>query len=217
MARLRNSPSRAGGFLIGAAFTFTLFIALGALAVAVFDPFGSRTVDRSGPAVLEQVRDLQDFTAAEAEFVQDVDIENDVRFVPGFVAGERVVAMATGTVEATVDFSGLDEDSVTVSTDGKSISLLLPEPVLGDADVDESATRIISRQRGIVDRVADAAASNPFDDAEVYEAAAQKLNEAAADTDLVATARDNTEEWLETFLAAAGFDTVVVGWNEAPV
>ena len=45
--------------------------------IATIDPFGSETVDRSGPAVLEQIRELEEFTAAEGNFNQDVDIEED--------------------------------------------------------------------------------------------------------------------------------------------
>ena len=119
--------------------------------------------------------------------------------------------------KATVDFSGLDEENVTVSDDGTTISLVLPEPELQDADIEESATRIVSRQRGVLDRVGDMISSNPFDDSELYEAAAQKLNNAAAEADLDTTAKENTEEWLETFLGAAGFERVVVSWNVAPV
>lgn len=217
MARLSKSHSRASGFLLGTAFAFALLIACAALALAVFNPFGTQTVDRSGPSVIEQVLELEEFTAAEAEFVQDVDIESDTRFVPSFIAGERVVAMTSGTVAATVDFSALDEDNVAVSPDGNTISLNLPEPVLQDADIDESATRIVSRQRGVVDRVGDMVASNPFDDSELYEAAEQKLNDAAAEADLESTAKQNTTDWLETFLGAAGFERVIISWSEAPV
>lgn len=217
MARLSRSHNRASGFLLGTAFAFAVLVACAALAVALFNPLGSQTVDRSGPSVIEQVLELEEFTAAEAEFVQDVDIENDTRFVPSVISGERVVAMASGTVEATVDFSGLDEDNVVVSNDGTTISLNLPEPVLEDADIDEADTRIVSRQRGVLDRVGDMVSSNPFDDSELYQAAAEKLNKAASEADLGSTAKANTQDWLETFLGAAGFETVIISWNQAPV
>lgn len=217
MARLSKSHNNASGFLLGTAFAFAVLVAFAALAVAMFNPFGTDTVDRSGPSVIEQVLELEEFTAAEAEFVQDVDIESDTRFVPSVISGERVVAMASGTVAATVDFSGLDEDNVTVADDGTVISLTLPEPVLEDADIDEAETRIISRQRGVLDRVGDMVSSNPFDDSELYEAAAQKLNNAASEADLAATAKVNTQDWLETFLGAAGFERVIISWNQAPV
>jgi hypothetical protein len=193
-------------------------VALFAAALAVFDPFATESVDRSGPTVVERIRELEQFTAAEGSFVQDVDIESDARFLPDFLKGERVVIIVSGQVRATVDFSGLDDSAVAVTEDedGRSIALTLPQPVLQDADIDEEGTRVISRQRGLIDRIGDALASDPFDDAELYAAAEDKIQAAAADTDLEATARDNTEQWLETFLGAAGFDEVTVSWESSP-
>ena len=50
---------------------------LGLLVVGVLyvvNPFGDETVDRSGPTVLERIRKLEEFTAAEGTFTQDVDL-----------------------------------------------------------------------------------------------------------------------------------------------
>lgn len=186
------------------------------LVITALDPFGSETVDRSGPAVLQQVRKLEEFTAAEGSFTQDVDIEQDSNLLPDFLAGERVTALVTGTVRATVDFSSLDDDAVEVSDDGTTIRLTLPEPVLSDADIEESSARIIGRDRGLIDRLDDFFADNPTDDTELYAAAEQKVEAAARESDLVEEARTNTEQWLTTFLGAAGFDRVEITWQDAP-
>jgi hypothetical protein len=192
---------------------------LGILAVGVvawIDPFGDEQVDRSGPAVLERIRTLEEFNAAEANFTQDVDLEQDAKYLPDFIKGERVTALVTGKVRATVDFSQLDDEGVTVSGDRSTIRLVLPDPVLSDAEIEESSTRVVSRDRGLIDRVGDAFAGNPVDDQPLYEAAEQKLEAAASDSDLVAQARTNTETWLTTFLTAAGFETVEISWVDSP-
>lgn len=119
------------------------------------NPFGSETIDRSGPTVLQQIRKLEEFTAAEGTFTQDVDLEEDAKYLPDFLSGQRVTALVTGSVRATVDFSQLDEDTIQVSDDGSTIRLSLPEPVLSDADIEESNARIINRNRGLIDRVDD--------------------------------------------------------------
>ncbi len=186
-----------------------------ALTLTVLDPFGTETVDRSGPAVLEHIRELEEFTAAEGNFTQDVDLQQD-NFLPDFLAGERVTALVTGTVRASVDFSQLDEDAIEVSDDGTTIRLTLPEPQLGDADIEESSARIIGRDRGLIDRVDDFFADNPTDDAALYAAAEEKVAAAARDSDLVEEARTNTEQWLTTFLGAAGFETVEITWQDSP-
>jgi len=199
-----------------------VIIALGLVGLVVvgalnwFDPFGSTSVDRSGPSVLERIRQLEEFTAAEATFTQDVDLTEDANLLPDFIQGERVTAIVTGTVRATVDFGQLTDDAVQVSDDRTTIRLRLPEPTLSDPEIDEGSARVVSRDRGILDRIEDAFVSNPVDDGPVYQAAEQKLAEAAANTDVLDQAKVNTERWLSTFLQAAGFSTVEIDWAESP-
>ena len=213
-------PKRGG---IGVAATVSLVvIALSLFGLLVFgvitalDPFGSETVDRSGPAVLERIQELEEFTAAEANFTQDVDLEEDANYLPDFIKGERVTALVTGQVRATVDFGELDEDAITVSEDRSTIRLDLPEPTLSDAEVEESSTRIVSRDRGLIDRFEDVFSGNPFDDGKLYAAAEDKLEAAARESDLTEQAKANTEKWLRTFLGAAGFTTVEITWDAPP-
>ncbi|MFM7508814.1 MAG: DUF4230 domain-containing protein [Actinomycetota bacterium] len=199
-----------------------VIIALGLVGLVVvgalnwFDPFGSTSVDRSGPSVLERIRQLEEFTAAEATFTQDVDLTEDANLLPDFIQGERVTAIVTGTVRATVDFGQLTDDAVQVSDDRTTIRLRLPEPTLSDPEIDEGSARVVSRDRGILDRIEDAFVSNPVDDGPVYQAAEQKLADAAANTDVLDQAKVNTERWLSTFLQAAGFSTVEIDWAESP-
>jgi len=204
------------GFVALAVIAVCAVILVVALMLTVLNPFGSDEVDRSGPAMLEQIRDLQEFTAAEGSFTQDVDLETATRFVPGFIAGQRVTALVTGSVRASVDFGQLDEDSIEVSDDGTTVRLVLPDPVLGDTDIEESSARIIGRDRGLVDRVDDFFADNPTDDTALFEAAEEKVAAAARESDLVEQARENTEAWLRTFLGAAGFDDVEISWRDSP-
>ncbi len=219
LSRNSNSGGRAGlGILATASL---VLIALGLLALVlvgllnVWDPFGTTTVDRSGPAVLQRIRTLEEFTAAEATFTQDVDLEND-SFLPGFIKGERVTAIVTGSVRATVDFGELGPNSIKVSEDGTTIQITLPDPQLSDPDIDEGSARVVSRDRGIVDRIEDVFSGNPTDDTPVYQEAEKKLERAAKDSDVIDQARTNTEQWLRTFLGAAGFEKVEINWAESP-
>jgi hypothetical protein len=160
-----------------------------ALLATVLNPFGSETIDRSGPTVLQQIRKLEEFTAAEGTFTQDVDLEEDAKYLPDFLSGQRVTALVTGSVRASVDFSQLDEDAIEVSDDGN---------------------------RGLIDRADDFFSENPTDDQPLYAAAEEKVAAAARESDLVEEARTNTEQWLTTFLGAAGFETVEVTWRDSP-
>lgn len=218
MGTLRAARGRGGpATLIPAALIAVCVLAVVVIGVlAVTDPFSTDTVDRSGPAVLEQIRELEEFTAAEGSFTQDVDLESDTRFLPDFLRGERAVAIVTGSVRATVDFGALDEDAIEVDEDRTSIRLRLPEPELSDVDIEESSARVVSRSRGLLDRIGDFFGEHPTDDGPLFEAAEQKVAEAAAGSDLVADARATTERWLRTFLGAAGFESVEVSWYRPP-
>ena len=70
------------------------------------NPFGTETVDRSGPAVLKSIENLRDFRAASGHFEVIVDVEEDARFIPAKIKGERVLFVAIGSVDAGVDFRG---------------------------------------------------------------------------------------------------------------
>jgi cytochrome c556 len=111
-----------------------------------------------------KIKELEQFTAAEGQFVQTVDFERDAKYLPSFLKGERVVASVQGNVDATVDFGGLDQDAVKVSDDRRTITLRLPAPELQPADIEESSTKILTRDRGILDRTEDFFASSPTDD-----------------------------------------------------
>lgn len=182
--------------------------------VSTLNPFEAETTIRSGPTVVERIRDLKEFRAAEGGFSQDVEVDAGVENVPDFLAGENVVAIVTGTVPAVVDFGGLDDASVEVDENDKSIRLELPQPTLGEAEIDEESTRIIDRDRGLVNRLGDVFVENPTDDSAVFTEAKERISEAAIATNLIERARTNTENWMSIFLGAAGFEDVTVVWQE---
>ena len=78
-------------------------------------PFGTATKDHSPPPILNELRDLSDFHAAQAQFEVTVDLEKDVKYVPSAIAGERVQFIGIGTVDAVVDFDSLGAGAVKVS------------------------------------------------------------------------------------------------------
>jgi len=203
-------------FLAVIAALVAVVVAVVAIGAVLFDPFATETIDRSGPALLQRIRKLEEFNAAEGNFVQSVDLQEDAAYLPDFLKGQRVTALVTGKVRATVDFSQLGDKAVEVGNDGRSITLTLPEPVLQPAEIDEAGTRVVSRDRGLIDRIGELFSGNPFDDRKLYVAAQKKLNTAASESDLQQTAKENTEAWLKTFLSAAGFEDITINWSKAP-
>jgi hypothetical protein len=165
--------------------------------VAVLDlvnPFDTKRVDRSQPALLKSIEDVSEYRAAVGNFQVIIDVEDDVSWVPSFLAGERSLFVANGTVDAVVDFSGLTEDDVVLSEDGTRATIRLPEAQLDEPNLDQEETYLYDQDRGLVNRVQDALTTS--DQGEIYELAEAKLDEAAAESELAQQARDNTETFL---------------------
>ena len=186
----------------------------GWLAFSAIQPGRTDTTQRSTPAVLRAVQDLASYTAASGSFQVLVDSEEDVNLVPSFIAGERTLLVATGTVDAEVDFSSIGAEGVTVSPDRRSVEVTLPHAQLAPAELDNSQTYVAERQRGLVDRIGQALSSSPGDDHELLERAEQQLRDAASGTELAQRAEDNTRSMLTGLLGSLGFETVTVHFQD---
>lgn len=177
---------------------------------ASLNPFSTETVDRSGPAVLDAVVEMEELRAATANLQVVVDVERDVNNVPSWLKGQRTVIVAAGTVDATVDLGAITEADVVVSEDRRSVSLYVPRPELGDARLDMERTQVVARERGIVDRV-EGALGDGADDQALYVLAEQRLDAAAAaDDELIERAEASTRTTLTELLRQLGFEKVRV-------
>lgn len=189
---------------------------LGGLLPSLPNPFGSTTVDRTQPALLKSLEDLSRYHAATANLQVIVDTEKDAKFVPSFIRGERTVFVAAGSVDATVDFSQLDERSVQVSQDRRSATISLPAPTLSEPVVDPERSRVATRSRGLLDRVGSAFSDSPSSDRPLYLAAQKKMAVAAAESDLRGRAEQNTTRMLEGMLRSLGFTSITVTFSPHP-
>jgi hypothetical protein len=175
------------------------------------NPFGTETVDRSGPAVLKSIQNLRDFRAASGHFEVIVDVEKDTSFVPAQLKGERVLFVAVGEVDAGVDFTGIEEGAIEVSDDRRSVSIELPPATFRDPELDLERSHIYDRDRGVLDRIQGFFGDESGDDAEVYRLAEEKLAAAARDgSGLLARAERNTRTMLVGLLRALGFERVEI-------
>ncbi|MFP5219786.1 MAG: DUF4230 domain-containing protein [Actinomycetes bacterium] len=178
-------------------------------------PFGTETVDRSTPTLLTSLEDLERYHAATGSFQVVVDLEKDVRWVPSAISGERTTFLATGSVDAYVDFRGLHGRAVEVSDDGRSVTFSLPPAQLDEADVDLENSRVLARDRGVLDRVGGMFSDNPTSERQVASLAEDELDAAAAESDLREQAEENTREMLTGLARSLGFEDVVVEFDAA--
>lgn len=174
------------------------------------NPFESERVDRSGPALLERLEDLAEYRAASAQLQELIDIEDDTRFVPSFISGERVSFLAFGTVDAVVDFSALGEGSVVVDDDRTSVEVVLPPARIDTVRVDPQRSRVLNRERGVLDRLGSVFSDNPTSERELYQLGEAKLRTAAAESELTERAETNTRRMLRALFESLGFEDITI-------
>ncbi|HET7489408.1 MAG TPA: DUF4230 domain-containing protein [Acidimicrobiales bacterium] len=184
------------------------------LLPSLHNPFGTHSVDRSQPALLKAVQDLSDYHAASGNFQVVVDVEKDAKFMPSFVRGERTLFVASGTVDAFVDFAGLGSGAVTVSPDGHGVTVALPHARLADPRIDPEASRVVTRQRGVLDRLGGVFTDTPTGERQLYLLAEKKVGAAAAGGGVRERAEANTRTMLEGMLRSLGYTDVTVTFGD---
>ncbi len=175
------------------------------------NPLQEQIVDRQRPALQLALTDLSEYRAAQGSYQVVVDREKDVPFVPGVVKGERTTYLAVGTVDGMVDFRGLGEGAVQV--EGQAVTITLPPPRLAPPAVDLEKSRVISRDRGVLDRIGGAFSDSPTSERAVARAAEGKLTSAAAESDLLRRSEDNTRSMLTGLARSFGYSDVTVRFD----
>lgn len=181
---------------------------LGVLNMFGFSPFQVSQTDRSQPVLLKSVQELSQYHAAVGNFELVLDVKDDVAWMPDIIAGQRTLFVAAGTVNTYVDLSGLADKDLTLSQDGKSMTVRLPEPKLDKPNLNFDRSYIYDQDRGIVDRVV-----NAFETPEqtkFYQLAETKMATAAEESDLRKQASDNTKAMLTSMFGSAGIQVTFV-------
>ncbi|HEY7592911.1 MAG TPA: DUF4230 domain-containing protein [Actinophytocola sp.] len=167
------------------------------------NPFHDNEVDRSQPALLQSVKDLSEYHAAQGNFQVVVDLEHDVAWVPDVIAGSRTLFVAAGSVDAYVDFDALDERALKVDTEKRTVRVQLPAAKLAKPSIDQKKTYLYSQERGVWDRVS--ALFKTEDQQEFYVMAEKKISDAAKDAGLTARAEKNTRTMLTGMFKSLGY------------
>jgi len=207
--------------------TITSPLAVAALVVAAgllvtqlvpsLNPFRSETTDRSQPVLLQSLTDLSEFRAVSANLQEIVDIETGPSFLPSFIAGERTLLVAAGSVDGAVDFGALRGENVRVSEAGDAVTITLPAPRLTGARIDLERTRVVDTDRGIGNRIEDMVSDDADRERELLALAQRRLADAAArDPQILRTAERNTRDMLTGLLRGLGFERVTIRFAAPP-
>ena len=207
-----NVPRQRGG-LLRSALVAVVLVGAGVYLAGHFpslNPFGTKTVDRSPAPVLKAIQRVSEFHAARAQLQQVVDVEHDVAHLPSFIAGSRQTMVVQGSVDAVVDLAGVDRRAVQLSKDGRTATVTVPSPRLAKPQIDLKASRVVSSDRGIVNRVGDALGNGPSDRALLLRAQDKLQTAADGNHAVIRTAQANTRAMLSRLLSGVGVRHVTV-------
>ena len=214
---MRNNPRSGflGTFVLGGILVVGLLFVAGMVSFKL-NPFKTESKDHSPPPILMELREMTDLHAAQAEFEVVIDDEKDVRYMPAVLAGERVQFVAVGTVDAVVDLSTLPADAIAYDEKTNSVVVTLPSPTIADPVIDHEQSHVMNRDRGLFNRLSGLFSDNPTSEAALYEAASDKMADAAAQSGLVAMAEKHVEDVLEKTITRLGVDEVDVQFDSPP-
>jgi hypothetical protein len=155
----------------------------------------------TGPVVVEGVQDLNRLATVRWRESVIVTRESGGTELERFLAGEKVLLLATGDVEAGVDLASLGRDDVKVN--GETVTIRLPEPEILSVSLDEQKTGVYDRDFGPLNL-------RPDDDLveKARAAAVDRIEQAARDEDILDQAEQNAEDSIRAFVSTLGFEEV---------
>ena len=95
----------------------------------------------------------------------------------------------------------------------ETIEITLPPPQQSTAALDMTKSYVVAEQRGLLNHIGDAFNSDPNKQQRVYQAAQQRITEAAQSSGLDQRARDNTQKMLQSLFARLGYTSVTVAFT----
>lgn len=217
VAKQRRPRVLRGLLLAGGVAGLLVALLIGTLTIKAlpgFDnPFADRTTDRSQPVLLQSMRDLSRFVAADGTFQVIVDLQENKDNVPDFLLNQRTLFVGAGTVEAYVEFGSLTAGAIKPNADNTAVEITLPAPQLGKAALDMQQSYVVAEERGLLNRIGDAFRSDPNQQQRVYQLAQDRITAAAQASKLAERAQENTRKMLEGLLRQLGYTTVTVTFS----
>lgn len=197
------------GILIGVLLTMLImgaalwaFTGFGLLQFGKMLRGGQVHISVDQPTVVRQIRALQRLESVSYTMDKIITGERENPLLPRFLAGDRLLLVVHGEVIAGVDLSKLQPNDVVVSE--RSISIHLPRADILTTRLDNSKTRVYSRDTGLF------TTADPNLEGEVREEAERQLRLGALQDGILATADKNAKQTLTTMLSGFGFTSVEV-------
>jgi hypothetical protein len=162
----------------------------------------STKIDVSSPTVVEKIRQLSRMETVVYSLDKIVEGDRESAYLPGFLAGDKMLLVAHGEVIAGIDLALLKAGDVEVK--GDAVKVRLPAAQILTTRIDNGKTRVYSRTTGLL------VAADPNLESEVRQAAEQQIAQAALDDGILDKARANARTSVTALLYGLGFRTVDV-------
>ena len=195
MQRQRSSRgSVVLGFLLG----FIVASLMAAVVVWLVRRDGGPRIDTSMPTVVRQIQQLQRLETVVFNMDKIISGGWESRYIPAFLAGERLLLVVDGDVTAGVDLGHITAAHIVVS--GRTIRMKIPDAEIFSTRVDNERTRVYSRETGLFTRV------DPNLESDVRREAERQVRQAALDNGILRVAGANARTTMTSFLRGLGFE-----------
>src|ERR1041385_7235865 len=195
------------GLLIGALIALLIAVLMARVQSGPLAAFwsllsGRSTHITSEGSVIERIQKLQRLETVVFNMDKIVTGEKDNPILPDFIAGDRLIMIVHGQVVAGIDFTRMKKSDIAVQ--GNVVRVHLPNPQILITRLDNSRTKVYSRNTGIMVRV------DPNLESQVRQEAEGELLQEDALGGIITNARDNARATVTSLLLGMGFEKVEV-------
>jgi Protein of unknown function (DUF4230) len=197
------------GALLGAVLTVILIGALvwlstglGLLHLMGILRDGRSQINVDQPTVVHQIQQLQRLETVSYTMDKIISGEHGNAYLPKFLAGDRLLLVVHGEVVGGINLAGLQPGDVSIQ--GQKVSIHLPAAEVLSTRIDNTRTRVYSRDTGLF------SSPDPNLESEVREEAEHQLLQAALQDGILKLAGDNARTTIAGMLKGFGFHEVEI-------
>jgi hypothetical protein len=158
----------------------------------------------SRAAVIQQMQQLQRLQTTSYTIEQIIEARVTGDALDELLFGDRLLLIAHGQVEAGIDLDQLSEESLTVSDDGRSLTMYLPPVQIFSVTIDNEKTRVYDREKGLL------ASQNKDLETDARRFAENEILQAACESDIMGRASEDSQLAMQQFLTLLDFEEVQV-------
>lgn len=165
---------------------------------------------RSTASVVVRIQELKrlETTSYTVEKVIEAGIEGNA--FEELLFGDRLLLIAHGTVIAGLDLSRLQEEDISISEDGKTVTIRLPPVEIFSATLDNNKTRVYDREQGLL------AATNKDLETLARQTAEQEILNAACEEGIMERATSDGRRTIEHLMRMLDFERVEIKADSVP-